>query len=46
MVGSIKGFVALVQKENPIVVQTHCILHSEVLVSKTIPEDLRFKTSC
>ena len=40
MVGSIKGFVLLVQKENPNVVQTHCFLHREVLVSKTIPDDL------
>ena len=40
MVGSIKGFVSLVQKENPNVVQTHCFLHREVLVSKTIPNDL------
>ena len=37
MVGSI---VSLVQKENPNVVQTHCFLHREVLVSKTIPDDL------
>ena len=40
MVGSIKGFVSLVQKENPNVVQTHCFLYREVLVSKTIPDDL------
>ena len=39
MVGSSKGFVSLVQKENPNVVQTHCFLHREVLVSKTIPDD-------
>ena len=30
MVGSIKGFVSLVQKENPNVVQTHCFLHRKV----------------
>ena len=40
MVGNIKGFVSLVQKENPNVVQTHCFLRREVLVSKTIPDDL------
>ena len=40
MVGSIKGFVLLVQKENPNVVQTHCFFHREILVSKTIPDDL------
>ena len=38
--GSIKGFVSLVQKENPNVVPTHCFLHREVLVSKTIPDEL------
>ena len=40
MVGSIKGFVSLVQKENPSVVQTHYFLHREVLVSQAIPDDL------
>ena len=34
---SIKGFVSLVQREKPNVVQTHCFLHRKVLVSKTIP---------
>ena len=28
------------KKTNPNVVQTHCFLHREVLVSKTIPDDL------
>lgn len=32
MVGSIKGFASLVQKENPEVIRTHCFLHREVLV--------------
>ena len=36
MIGSIKGFVSLVQRENPNVVQTHCFLHRKVLVLKTI----------
>ena len=40
MIGSIKGFVSLVQRENPNAVQTHCFLHKEVLVSKTIPHEL------
>ena len=39
MIGSIKGFVSPVQRENPNVVQTHCF-HREVLVSKTIPNEL------
>ena len=41
MIGSIKGFLSLVQRENPNVVQTHCFLHREVLVSKTIPNELK-----
>ena len=40
MIGNIKGFVSLIQKENPNVVQTHCFLHREVLVLKTIPDKL------
>ena len=37
MIGSLKGFVSLVQRENSNVVQTYCFLHRKVLVSKTIP---------
>ena len=40
MIGSIKSFVPLVQKENPNVAQTHCFLHYKVLVLKTTPDDL------
>jgi len=40
MIGSIKGFVSLVQRETPNAVQTHCFLHREVLVSKTVPDEL------
>ena len=40
MISCIKGFVSLVQRENPNVVQTHCFLHRKVLVSKTIPDEL------
>ncbi|XP_029648411.1 protein ZBED8-like [Octopus sinensis] len=37
MIGSIKGFVSLIQQQNPNIIRTHCFLHREVLVSKTIP---------
>jgi len=33
--------VSIVQRENPNVVQTHCFLHREVRVSKTIPDELK-----
>lgn len=42
MTGSVKGFVTLVQERNPNIVLTHCFIHREVLVSKTLPND--FKT--
>ena len=34
MVGCIKSFASLVEKQNPYILQTHCFLHREVLVSK------------
>jgi hypothetical protein len=41
MIGSIKGFVTLVKEKNPDVTTTHCFLHWELLVSKSIGEDLK-----
>lgn len=41
MIGSIKGFVTLVKEKKPGVITTHCFLQREVLVSKTIGEDLK-----
>jgi hypothetical protein len=35
-VASIRGFTSLVKKENPDVVITHCFIHREVLVPKTL----------
>lgn len=41
MIGSIKGFVTLVKEKNPAVITTHCFIHREVLVFKTVGPDLK-----
>ncbi len=42
MIGSVQGFVSRVKEKNPDqVITTHCFLHREVLVSKTIGDDLK-----
>ena len=41
MVGSIKGFASLVKKENPDVMSTHCFLHREMLISKSLGGELK-----
>ena len=41
MIGSVQGFVSRVKEKNPEVITTHCFLHREVLVSKTIGDDLK-----
>jgi hypothetical protein len=40
MSGNLKGFVVLAEQKNPGIVFTHCFLHREDLISKSIvPED-------
>ena len=41
MIGSIKGFVSFVKKVNSEIIATHCFLHREVLIGKTLNSDLK-----
>lgn len=41
MVGRIKGFVTLAKTRNSNIIFTHCFLHRESLVSKTLPATLK-----
>ncbi|XP_066970129.1 zinc finger BED domain-containing protein 5-like [Macrobrachium rosenbergii] len=41
MVGSVEGFVSLVQKETPHLVTTHCFLHRENFSAKTLGQELK-----
>ncbi|XP_029645323.1 SCAN domain-containing protein 3-like [Octopus sinensis] len=41
MVGSIKGFVSLVEQENPDIISTYCFLHREDLISKSLGNELK-----
>ena len=39
--GSIKGFITIAKKHNPQIITTHCFLHREALVAKSISNDLK-----
>ncbi|KAL4100732.1 hypothetical protein QTP88_020766 [Uroleucon formosanum] len=41
MTGSIKGFISLVKKKNSKIIFTHCFLHREALVAKSLVSDLQ-----
>lgn len=41
MTGSIKGFISLVKKKNSNIIFTHCFLHREALVAKSLVSDLQ-----
>ena len=41
MVDSIKGFASLAKKENHDIISTHCFLHREVLISKSLVDELK-----
>uniref|UniRef100_K7FBQ8 DUF4371 domain-containing protein n=1 Tax=Pelodiscus sinensis TaxID=13735 RepID=K7FBQ8_PELSI len=40
MVGSCSGFVTLVKEKNTAITTTHCDIHGQALVAKTLPDDL------
>lgn len=41
MTGNLRGFAGRVKRENPNIVTTHCFIHREALVSKTMGTDLQ-----
>lgn len=41
MIGSIKGFITIAKNQNPNINTTHCFLHREVLIAKSIVIELK-----
>lgn len=41
MMGKFKGFIAHAKKQNPEIIFTHCFLHRQVLMAKTLGSDLK-----
>ncbi|XP_025420059.1 zinc finger BED domain-containing protein 5-like [Sipha flava] len=41
MIGSIKGFITITKNQNPNINTTHCFLHREALVAKSIVNELK-----
>ena len=41
MIGCLKGFVPIAQKQNANIVHTHCFIHREALVAKTLGTELK-----
>jgi hypothetical protein len=41
MLGKTSGLTALIKKEIPNIIITHCFLHRHALASKTLPTDLK-----
>ena len=41
MIGNVRGLAALIKQKNPDVISTHCFLHREALITKTLVADLK-----
>jgi hypothetical protein len=41
MIGSTKGFITLAKQININIIHTHCFLHCEALIAKTLPQELK-----
>ncbi|XP_076047318.1 protein FAM200C-like [Oratosquilla oratoria] len=41
MLGSPSGFITFVKQKNPAVESTHCLIHKEVLASRTLPKNFK-----